>query len=88
MSSATKVKYAKQKKTGGGAVEWTDVDEIVTEIVGKLKKISLSRACVAGKIDPGDNLQFKPVKILDATSIQKKGTPVKKTERQRYRAFQ
>ena len=33
--SATKAKYAKRKKTGGGAIEWTDVDELITEILGK-----------------------------------------------------
>ena len=33
--SATKAKYAKRMKTGGGAIEWTDVDELITEILGK-----------------------------------------------------
>ena len=32
--SATKAKYAKRKKTGGRAIEWTDVDELITEILG------------------------------------------------------
>ena len=33
--SATKAKCAKRKKTGGGAIEWTDVDELITEILEK-----------------------------------------------------
>ena len=35
LSSATKPKHTKRKKTGGGAIEWTDVDELITEILGK-----------------------------------------------------
>ena len=41
LSSATKAKYAKRKKTGCGAIELTDVDEVVTEIIGK-ENISFS----------------------------------------------
>ena len=35
LSSATKAKYAKRKKTGAVVIEWTYVDELITEILGK-----------------------------------------------------
>ena len=35
LSSATKDKYAQRKKTGDDAIEWTDVDELITEVLGK-----------------------------------------------------
>ena len=52
VSSATTVKYAKRKKTGGGAVEWTEIDDIVTEILGKENP---SLASIAGGVDTGDS---------------------------------
>ena len=54
LSSATKAKYAKRKKTGGGAIEWTDVDELITEILGKENPSLVS---IVGGIDSGDNIQ-------------------------------
>ena len=54
LSSATKAKYAKRKKTGGGAIEWTDVDKLITEILGKENPSLVS---IVGGIDSGDNIQ-------------------------------
>ena len=54
LSSATKAKYAKRKKTGGGAIEWTDVDELITKILGKENPSLVS---IVRGIDYGDNIQ-------------------------------
>ena len=54
LSSATKAKYATRKKTGGGATEWTDVDEPITQILGKENRSFVS---IVGGIDSGDNVQ-------------------------------
>ena len=54
LSSATKAKYATRKKTGGGAIEWTDVDELNTQILGKENPSLVS---IIGGIDSGDNVQ-------------------------------
>ena len=35
IASSTKAKYAQKRKTGGGAIEWTTIDELVTDILGK-----------------------------------------------------
>ena len=64
LSSATKAKYAKRKKTGGGAIEWTDVDELITEISGKENPSLVS---IVGGIDSGDNIQAGE-HTLDASS--------------------
>ena len=64
LSSATKAKYAKRKKTGGGAIEWTDVDELITEILGKENPSLVS---IVGGIDSGDNIQAGE-HTLDASS--------------------
>ena len=63
-SSATKAKYAKRKKTGDGAKEWADVDELTTKILGK-ENISL--VSIVGGIDSGDNVQASE-HTLDASS--------------------
>ena len=44
-------------KTGGGAIEWTDLDELITEILGKENPSLVS---IVGGIDSG--IMFKPVK--------------------------
>ena len=62
LSSATKAKYAKRKKTGGGAIEWTDVDKLITEILGKENPSLVS---IVGGIDSEDNIQDS-VHTLDA----------------------
>ena len=54
LSSATKAKYAKRKKSGGGAIQWTEVDELITEILGKENPSLLS---IVGGIDSWDNIQ-------------------------------
>ena len=65
LSSATKAKYAKRKKTGGaGALEWTDGDELVAEILGKENPYLVS---IVGGIDSGDNIQARE-HTLDASS--------------------
>ena len=64
LSSATTAKYAKRKKTGGGAIEWTDVDELITEISGKENPSLVS---IVGGIDSGDNIQAGE-HTLDASS--------------------
>ena len=64
LSLATKAKYAKRKKTGGGAIEWTDVDELITEISGKENPSLVS---IVGGIDSGDNIQAGE-HTLDASS--------------------
>ena len=64
LSSATKAKYAKRKKTGGGAIEWTDVHELITEILGKENPSLVS---IVGGIDSGDNIQAGE-HTLDASS--------------------
>ena len=64
LSSATKAKYAKRKKTGGGAIEWTDVDELITEIFGKENPSLVS---IVGGIDSGDNIEAGE-HTLDASS--------------------
>ena len=64
LSSATKAKYAKRKKTGGGAIEWTDVDKLITEILGKENPSLVS---IVGGIDSGDNIQAGE-HTLDASS--------------------
>ena len=46
--------YAKRNKTGGGAIEWTDVDELITGILGKENPSLVS---IVGRIDSGDNIQ-------------------------------
>ena len=64
LSSVTKAKYAQRKKTGGGAIEWTDVDELITEI---LRKENTSLVSIVGGIDSGDNIQAGE-HTLDASS--------------------
>ena len=64
LSSATKAKYAKRKKTGCGATEWTDVDELITEIVGKEKPSLVS---IVGGIDSVYKIQAS-AHTLDASS--------------------
>ena len=64
LSSVTKAKYAQRKKTGGGAIEWTDVDELITEILGKE---NTSLVSIVGGIDSGDNIQAGE-HTLDASS--------------------
>ena len=65
LSSATKAKYAKQKKTRAcGAIKWADVDELVTEI---LAKENPSLVSIVGGIDSGDNIQAGE-HTLDASS--------------------
>ena len=64
LSSATKAKYAKRKKTGGGAIEWTDVDKLITEILGKENPSLVS---IVGGIDSADNIQAGE-HTLDASS--------------------
>ena len=54
LSSATKAKYAKRKKSGGGAIQWTEVDELITEILGKENPSLVS---IVGGIDSWDNIQ-------------------------------
>ena len=80
LSSATKAKYAKRKKTGGGAIEWTDVDELITEILGKENPSLVS---IVGGIDSGDII-YKP----GNTHLMLQVTPVRKTaDRQLHRTF-
>ena len=64
LSSATKAKYATRKKTGGGAIEWTDVDELNTQKLGKENRSLVS---IVGGIDSGDNVQASE-HTLDASS--------------------
>ena len=64
LSSATKAEYAKRKNTGGGAIEWTDVDELITGILGKENPSLVS---IVGGIDSGDNIQAGE-HTLDASS--------------------
>ena len=73
LSSATKTKYAKRKQTEGGAVEWPDVDELITEILGK-ENPSLTLG-----------IKSKPVNTLLMLQV----TPVRKPAyRQLHRTFQ
>ena len=58
------VSHAKRKKTGGGAIEWADVDELITEILGKENPSLVS---IVGGIDSGDNIQAGE-HTLDASS--------------------
>ena len=64
LSSATKAKYAKRKKTrpGTGAIKWADVDELITE-----KENPSLVSIVGGGIDSGDNIQSGE-HTLDASS--------------------
>ena len=64
LSSATKAKYAKRKKTrpGTGAIKWADVDELITE-----KENPSLVSIVGGGIDSGDNIQSRE-HTLDASS--------------------
>ena len=64
LSSATKAKYAKRKNSRGGTAEWTDVDELITEILGK-ENISL--VSIVGGIHSGDKIQASE-HTLDASS--------------------
>ena len=65
LSSATKAKYAKRKKTRAcGAIKWADVDKLITEI---LAKENPSLVCIVGGIDSGDNIQAGE-HTLDASS--------------------
>ena len=65
LSSATKTKYAKRKKTGGGAIEWADVDKLITEILGKENPSLVS---IVGGTDSGDNIQASEHTLDDASS--------------------
>ena len=64
LSSATKAKCAKRKKTrpGTGAIKWADVDELITE-----KENPSLVSIVGGGIDSGDNIQSGE-HTLDASS--------------------
>ena len=64
LSSATKAKYAKRKKTrpGTGAIKWADADELITE-----KENPSLVSIVGGGIDSGDNIQSGE-HTLDASS--------------------
>ena len=48
----------------GGAIEWTDVDELITQILGK-ENISL--VSIVGGIDSGDKIQASEHNV-DASS--------------------
>ena len=48
----------------GGAIEWTDVDELITQILGK-ENISL--VSIVGGIDSGDKIQASE-HAVDASS--------------------
>ena len=48
----------------GGAIEWTDVDELITQILGK-ENISL--VSIVGGIDSGDKIQASE-HTVDASS--------------------
>ncbi|CAB3984027.1 Hypothetical predicted protein [Paramuricea clavata] len=50
ISSSTKVKYAQKRKTGGRAIEWTTIGELVTDILGKDNPTLTS---IPGGIDSG-----------------------------------
>ncbi|CAB4005254.1 Hypothetical predicted protein [Paramuricea clavata] len=50
IASSTKAKYAQKRKTGGGAIEWTTIDEQVTDILGKDNRTLTS---IPGGIDSG-----------------------------------
>ena len=66
--SATKLKYHKKKETGGGSVEWSDIDELIKEILGKGNPTLTS---VRGGIDSGDSTTTKEVskpKTVDSAS--------------------
>ena len=52
-SSNTKLRYQKKMKTGGGAVEWNAVDDLVQEILGKDNPTLTS---IPGGIDSGDQV--------------------------------
>ena len=49
---------------GAGAIEWTDGDELITEILGKENPYHVS---IVGGIDSGDNIQARE-HTLDASS--------------------
>lgn len=69
VSSATKAKYAKRKQSGGGAVEWTEVDEAVTEILGKENPFL---AAISGGIDPGETLSPLKTPLMNPVKSQKR----------------
>ena len=52
-SSNTKLKYQTKMKTGGGAVEWNAVDDLVQNILGKDNPTLTS---ISGGIDSGDQV--------------------------------
>ena len=67
-ATATKAKYARKRKTGGGAINWNIIDELVTDILGKDNP---SLTSIPGGIDSGD-------KRMDMqTSNHDRKTPMK-----------
>ena len=64
MSSATKANTPNERRLVGGAIEWTDVDELITEILGRE---SISLVSTVGGIDAGDKIQASE-HTVDASS--------------------
>ena len=65
LSSATKAKLLQTKEDWvAGAIEWTDSDELINEILGKENPYQVS---IVSGIDSGDNIQARE-HTLDASS--------------------
>ncbi len=62
LATSTKAKWAQKRKTGGGGIEWTPVDELVTEILGKDNP---SLIFIPGGIDSGKNRSDRPPAATD-----------------------
>ena len=61
-ATATKAKYARKRKTGGGAIDWNIIDELVTDILGKDNP---SLTSIPGGIDSGDKRMDRPQITID-----------------------
>ena len=63
LSSALKLNTPNERRLGAGAIEWADVDELVTEILGKENPSLVS---IVGGTDSGDNIQAREHTLDDA----------------------
>ena len=65
-ATATKAKYARKRKTGGGAINWNIIDELVTDILGKDNPSLTSIGSIPGGIDSAwDKRMDRPQITID-----------------------
>ena len=79
-ATSTKAKYARKRKTGGGAIDWNIIDELVTDILGKDNP---SLTSIPAGIDSGDKRMDRPQITVDNSDEDDRGRQSTSTYRLR-----